>query len=124
MSERICGLCGGEAAGFASVWTAKTGDVPYCHGDDDAESTCYERAQQRFIRDYAVPMSVAVDWPPTEDVRAALDTLTAEGIPETFEVDIIQREDREYATDVPYKDRAVEYLFRVEASRAAKTGLA
>lgn len=58
--------------------------------------------------------------PTIEDVRAALDTLTAEGIPETFEVSIIQREDREYEKDVPYEDRRVDYLFRVEAERAAR----
>ena len=41
--KRICVRCGNEATGFASVWTAKTGDMPYCHGDDDDEPTCYEQ---------------------------------------------------------------------------------
>lgn len=56
-----------------------------------------------------------------EDVRAALDTLTAEGIPETFEVSILQNEDREYAPDKGYADREVTYLFRVEAERRANS---
>lgn len=60
--------------------------------------------------------------PTIEDVRAALDTLTAEGIPETFEVSILQSEDREYIQDVPFDDRPVKYLFRVQAERAARSG--
>ncbi len=64
MGERICGRCGRVAAGYASVWTAATGDVPYCHGDGDAEATCYERAQRSVIADAAVPLSIALDWPP------------------------------------------------------------
>lgn len=59
--------------------------------------------------------------PTIEDVRAALDTLTAEGIPETFEVSIQQSEDREFIKDMPYDERPVEFLFRVTAERAAKS---
>lgn len=55
-----------------------------------------------------------------EDVRQALNTLTAEGIPETFEVSIYQREEREYLKDVPHEDRPVEHVLSVEASRAAR----
>lgn len=69
MSERICGRCGHEAAGHASVWTKATGDVPYCHGDDDVEATCYERAQRSVARDIAVPLSIGIDWPPTDPRR-------------------------------------------------------
>lgn len=58
--------------------------------------------------------------PTIEDVRQALDALVAEGIPETFEVDIWHREDREYAPDVPYSDRKVTHMFHVEAERAAR----
>lgn len=40
MSE-ICGWCGKPATGLASIQ-----DVRLCHGDDDAEPTCYEKEQQ------------------------------------------------------------------------------
>ena len=36
-----CGLCGKPATGMATI-----NDVRYCHGDDDAEPTCYERGQR------------------------------------------------------------------------------
>lgn len=55
-----------------------------------------------------------------EDVRDALDTLTAEGIPDSFEVSIWQSVDREYIEGVPHADRPVTHRFRVEAERAAK----
>ena len=35
-----CGFCGQPATGLASI-----GETRYCHGDDDKEPTCYERAQ-------------------------------------------------------------------------------
>lgn len=60
--------------------------------------------------------------PTIADVRAALDTLAAEGIPETFDVDIDQREDREYIEGVPHAERPIAYTFRVTADRASKTG--
>lgn len=59
--------------------------------------------------------------PTIDDVRAALDVLTAEGIPETFEVDIVQREDREYIDGVPHAERPVTLLFRITAERAGKS---
>ncbi|WP_155992099.1 hypothetical protein [Nocardioides sp. URHA0032] len=40
--ERPCYLCGkSPAEGFASIWTAATGERWYCHGDND-ELSCYE----------------------------------------------------------------------------------
>lgn len=60
--------------------------------------------------------------PTIADVRAALDVLTTEGIPDTFEVDIVQREDREYIDGVPHSERPVTLTFRVEAERASKSG--
>lgn len=57
-----------------------------------------------------------------EDVAEALAVLTAEGIPESFEVSISQRADREYAPELPYDQRKVEHVFTVSASRAAKSG--
>lgn len=47
--KRICGLCGEEAAGYASVWSAKLGETWFCHGDDDSEPTCYERGQSSYM---------------------------------------------------------------------------
>jgi hypothetical protein len=43
---RKCHYCGKEPAdGFASVWSAATGERWYCHGDDtDEPLTCYEKA--------------------------------------------------------------------------------
>ena len=39
-----CGLCGKDpATGYASEWSEATGEVWYCHGDDDESPTCYER---------------------------------------------------------------------------------
>lgn len=39
-----CGLCGKDpASGYANEWSAATGEVWYCHGDDDESPTCYER---------------------------------------------------------------------------------
>lgn len=55
-----------------------------------------------------------------EDVADALTVLRLEGIPDTFEVDINQRADREYAPDVPYDQRKVEHVFSVSARRVAK----
>lgn len=46
-SKRACGLCGADpATGHASI-----NDVWYCHGDDDATPTCYERSQWQYIPD-------------------------------------------------------------------------
>jgi hypothetical protein len=60
--------------------------------------------------------------PPTiADVREALDILIAEGIPDTFEVDIDQREDREYVDGVPFNERPVKHIFRLTAERASRT---
>lgn len=40
-----CGECGrNPATGFASTWTAAQGEIWLCHGDDDTEPTCYQRA--------------------------------------------------------------------------------
>lgn len=45
MSKRKCVRCGKDPAeGYANYWTAETGTVWYCHGDDDESPTCYERA--------------------------------------------------------------------------------
>ena len=45
--NRPCYRCGkNPAEGFASVWTAATGERWYCHGDDDESPTCYESAPQ------------------------------------------------------------------------------
>lgn len=39
-----CSLCGKDpATGYASEWSAATGERWYCHGDDDQAPTCYER---------------------------------------------------------------------------------
>lgn len=38
------------AEGFASIWTATTGERWYCHGDDDESPTCYEATPQAVIR--------------------------------------------------------------------------
>lgn len=44
LSDRPCFRCGkNPAEGFASVWTAATGERWYCHGDDD-DPSCYEAA--------------------------------------------------------------------------------
>lgn len=59
--------------------------------------------------------------PTIADVRQALDILTADGLPDTFEVAIEQSENREYVEGVAYADRPVTFLFRVEAERAAVT---
>lgn len=41
----VCAECGKDpATGFASVWTVSSGEVWLCHGDDDEEPTCYQRA--------------------------------------------------------------------------------
>lgn len=61
--------------------------------------------------------------PTIEDVQDALNVLVAEGIPPTFEVDILHSEDREYEEGVPYADRKVRRVFRITASRAAWTGV-
>lgn len=45
-----CGLCGREATGFASAWE-DSGEVRYCHGDDDPEPTCYERRSRPTLHD-------------------------------------------------------------------------
>ena len=59
--------------------------------------------------------------PTLADVQEALDILRAEGVPDEFEVSIIQSEDREYVQDVPYAERPVSLLFRMEAERASRT---
>lgn len=38
-----CGWCGKPATGLASIM-----DVRLCHGDTDAEPTCYEQEQQHM----------------------------------------------------------------------------
>lgn len=43
MAERICALCGQEARGFASVWTAETGQRWYCHPNTGPD--CYTEAR-------------------------------------------------------------------------------
>lgn len=40
MSAPICGFCGNPATGLASINGRR-----YCHGDDDADPTCYELEQ-------------------------------------------------------------------------------
>lgn len=65
-------------------------------------------------------VKVELDRKPTiEDVRRVLDYLRAEGIPDTFEVDIFYGESREYEATVPYEDRRVTREFSVMASRAS-----
>lgn len=39
-----CVRCGrNPAAGYASYYTRETGEMWFCHGDDDEEQTCYEQ---------------------------------------------------------------------------------
>lgn len=39
-----CARCGRTpATGYASYWSAKTGELWLCHGDDDESPTCYEQ---------------------------------------------------------------------------------
>lgn len=54
------------------------------------------------------------------DLQDALDTFRAEGIPEALEVDVRQSEDREYAPEKPYAERAVFHTLRISATRTAK----
>lgn len=54
-----------------------------------------------------------------EDVQGALDTLRSEGIPDTFEVTVVQSEERIHEEDVPYRDQKREHCLRVHARRAA-----
>lgn len=49
VTERICGLCGQEATGYASVWSERLGETWFCHGDEDDEPTCYERGQAGYM---------------------------------------------------------------------------
>ena len=56
-----------------------------------------------------------------EDVQDALDTLRAEGIPDTFDVEIYQREDRIPEEGVEYRHQRREHVLTVRASRAART---
>lgn len=45
-----CGLCGRDpAAGFAMI-----GDTRFCHGDLDAEPTCYMQSQSLGMPSFAV----------------------------------------------------------------------
>lgn len=59
--------------------------------------------------------------PTVEDVQDALNILRAEGIPDTFEVEILSREEVEYAPDKPRDERKTTRTFRMSAERAAKT---
>ena len=41
-----CGRCGRTpASGYASAWSEATGEIWFCHGDDDDSPTCYERSE-------------------------------------------------------------------------------
>ena len=55
-----------------------------------------------------------------EDVQSALDVLLAEGIPETFEIDVDQRETTDYLPNTPPAERPIRHSLTVSASRAAK----
>lgn len=67
-------------------------------------------------------VTVTFDHPPTiEEVQDALDILRAEGIPDSFDVTIDSRSEREYIKDVPLEDRPERYTFTVSAERAAKS---
>lgn len=59
--------------------------------------------------------------PTIEDIQAALDVLRAEGIPDTFEVNVLSTQEREYDANVPPSQRRVMQTFRMTAERAAKT---
>lgn len=43
MTTSICGFCGNEATGFATI-----GDARFCHGDNDSTPTCYEQMQWKM----------------------------------------------------------------------------
>lgn len=57
-----------------------------------------------------------------EDVQQALDTLRAEGIPDTFNVDVTQSEDRVWEANVASADQKREHVLRIVAKRAARSG--
>lgn len=45
----ICGLCGKHASGHATI-----NNTRYCHGDNDIEPTCYQRAtRDQLLTDVA-----------------------------------------------------------------------
>lgn len=68
--------------------------------------------------DATTSIEVALNRKPTlEDVQDALDYLRAEGIPDSFEVDISYSEDREYEEGVAWTDRKVTRRFVLSASR-------
>lgn len=56
------------------------------------------------------------------DLREALDILTAEGVPDTFEVTVEQTHDRVHEQGVAYTDQQREHVLRVSAERASKRG--
>lgn len=65
---------------------------------------------------------VITDEPATiAEVRAALDTLEREGVPDTFSVTITQSHDRVYERDVPTDQQRREHRMTVTARRAAVT---
>ena len=71
--------------------------------------------------DKSTRVQVRFDRKPTiEDVQYALDVLRAEGIPDSFEVDVVNSEEREYEKDVPYADQKVVRVFQISAERAAR----
>lgn len=71
--------------------------------------------------DSTTTIAIELDRLPTiKDIQRALDTMRAEGIPDTFEVDVVSTTVREDVKDVPYSERPERPLFRMTASRAAK----
>lgn len=69
-----------------------------------------------------VTVTVELDRQPTiEDIQAAIDTLRAEGIPDSFEVDVVSTTERVYEEDVHYADRVERVAFRMSAQRSART---
>ena len=56
-----------------------------------------------------------------KDVQHALDTLLAEGIPDTFEISFHQSEERDSSSDLPYSERPIVHRMWIEARRASKT---
>lgn len=74
-----CVKCGrNPAAGYASVWTAATGEQWYCHGDDDEEATCYETSQRNLG---IATMMLLEDGVPEDLVPSVISAATKVGDP-------------------------------------------
>lgn len=65
---------------------------------------------------------IELDRQPTiEDIQQALDVFRAEGIPDTFEVDLHHGTERVGPRDLPYSEQEVRHTFWITAERAAKS---